>query len=492
MKSKIIIVLGILAFLILGFAGCEKVPGTNMLKIKPPVNDNLDISGAWKVKSYKVLEENMYPKEDISKLINKEIYINDTTVNMDSQIFKNVNYKLKVVQGNYIISYQEKYTVAKLGVNSTNVITAADKNNVIFDFFNISDNNSYIYYRGILLNVEKVGPAAEKDFLPTDGEASINSLAVNENSTATGVLMGIKVPYVDKDTNKQLYYYKTLWVKEVDGKVSVEEAPDILFPRMTGMWTVTPKDTVQNGYYKQYFEVNPMNGKQKNDLTSSYNGKFDIYQSINYIGNDYIGLETYKGTKFKGDYPEYKVIPIDVFSQDKGVALEDIYNNQINEVFKGAFESEYSNLNATEKTKVNGNINYKDFTLLRVEGKWTISGKISPLNDDNPSYNFLTSIKPNSNLVRYDTLYVPWRILRADIPTIEDGYTSPDGKLAIIFIKGELLAYKVSNNKLEGKPIFRYELPENAKVVMDEWCSGDYVTYWTTSFNQYKKKFEED
>lgn len=492
MKSKIVIILAALAFLILGFAGCEKVPGTNMLKIKPPMNDNLSIVGTWQVKSYKVLENNMYPKEDIEKLINKKIYIDNTTVNMDSQIFKNVNYKLKVVEGNYMISYQDKYDVSKLDVNKANVITASDKNNVIFDFFNINDNNSYIYYRGILLNVEKIGGVTAEDFLPKPGEASINSLAVNENSTATGVLIGLKVPYTDKNSDKQLYYYKTLWIKYVNGKVSVEEAPDILFPRMTGMWTLTPKDTVQNGYYKQYFEVNPINGKQQNDLTNSYLGNFNIYQSINYIGNDYIGLETYKGNNFKGSYPEYKMIPIDIFSLDKGVALEDIFTNQINSIFKSSFDAEYENLNKEEKTKVNANVNYKDFTLLRNEGKWTIEGKISPLNQDNPSYNFATSIKPNANLVKYDTLYVPWRILRADIPTIEDCYTSPDGKLAIIFIKGELLAYKISNNKLEGKPIFRYELPENSKVIMDEWCSGDYVTYWTTSFDEYKKKFEED
>lgn len=492
MKSKIIIILAALAFLILGFAGCEKVPGTNMLKIKPPMNDNLSIAGTWQVKSYKVLESNMYPKGDIEKLINKKIYIDNTTVNMDSQIFKNVNYKLKIVEGNYMISYQDKYDVSKLGVNEVNVITAADKNNVIFDFFDISDSNSYIYYRGILLNVEKVGGVTEDDFLPKPGESSINSLAVNENSTATGVLMGLKIPYTDKNSNKQLYYYKTLWIKYVNGEVSVEEAPDILFPRMTGMWTVTPKDIIQNGYYKQYFEVNPINGKQQNDLTNSYTGNFNIYQSINYIGNDYIGLETYKGNNFKGNYPEYKMIPIDIFSLDKGVALEDIFNNQINSVFRTAFEGEYENLNQMEKTKVNANVNYKDFTLLRNEGKWAIEGKISPLNQDDPSYNFATNIKPNANLVKYDTLYVPWRILRADIPTIEDCYTSPDGKLAIIFIKGELLAYKISNNKLEGKPIFRYELPENSKVIMDEWCSGDYVTYWTTSFDEYKKKFEED
>ena len=78
-------------------------------------------------------------------------------VNIDSQIFKNVNYKLKVVEGNYCISYQSKYNVSNLGVNNVNVITAADKNNVIFDFFSIDSTEGYVYYRGILLKVKKIG-----------------------------------------------------------------------------------------------------------------------------------------------------------------------------------------------------------------------------------------------------------------------------------------------------------------------------------------------
>ncbi|MGL5414164.1 MAG: hypothetical protein ACRDAU_00715 [Clostridium sp.] len=489
MKSKIIIVLAALAFLILAFSGCERVPGNNMLKIKAPINNDLSISGVWKVDSYKVLEDNMYPKGDISHLIKENIYIGNNEINMDNQIFKNVSYKLKVVNGNYCIAYNAKYYVSDLGVKSVNVITAADKNNVIFDFFNITPDSGYIYYRGVLLKVSKVGEVKDSDFIPQNGEANINSLSVNENSTETGVLIGLRTPTTN-DKGTENYTYKTLWVSYVNGKVKVEEAPDILFPRMTGMWTVMPKEQDINGYYKQYFSVNPFNGKGKSIQNAALQGNYNLYQSINYIGNDYIGVQTYEGNNFKGDYPNYKMIPIDIFPLNKGVALEDIYNNTINPVFQKAFSSEYSNLSGAEKTLVNGNPNYKDFTLKRIEGKWEIQGKISPLNQNNPSYNFNTNIKPNSNLVKYDTLYVPWRILRAEMPTIEDAYTSPDGRLAVIFIKGELLVYKINNNKLDGKPIFRYNLNDNDKVIMAEWCSGDYVNYWDTSFNEYKKQME--
>ncbi|WP_195972768.1 hypothetical protein [Clostridium thermobutyricum] len=492
MRGKIVIILAILAIFILALAGCERVPGTNMLKIKPPVNDDLSIAGEWKVETYKVLENNMYPKDDINKLINKKIYISDSMVNIDSQIFKNVNYKLKVVEGNYCISYQSKYNVSNLGVNNVNVITAADKNNVIFDFFSIDSTEGYVYYRGILLKVKKIGDIKDQDFIASDGEANINSLSVNEDSSETGVLMGLKVP-IKTDSGKIGYKYMTLWINYKDNKVSIHEAPYILFPRMTGMWTVFPRYTYENGFYKQFFDVNPLNGKQKDNVPKTLDGNYNLYQSINYIGNDYIGLETYKGNDFKGEYPYYKMVPIDIFSSNKGVALEDIYNNQINPVFSAAFQSELNNLNPNQKKLVDNNVNYKNFTLLRQQGKWIIQGKISPVNDNYPSYNFDTNIKPNANLVKYDTLYVPWRLLRADMPTIEDAYTSPNGKLAIILIKGELLVYKINNNnKLEGSPIFRYDLNEGAKVIMAEWCSGDYVTYWNTSFEEYKKKVEEE
>ncbi|MGL4849170.1 MAG: hypothetical protein ACRC28_09635 [Clostridium sp.] len=491
MKSKIIIVLAALAFLVLAFSGCEKVPGNNMLKIKAPVNDDLSISGTWKVESYKVLESNMYPKSDINHLIKENIYIGNNEINMDNQIFKNVNYKLKVVSGNYCIAYNEKYYVSDLGVQSVNVITAADKNNVIFDFFSITPDSGYIYYRGVLLKVSKIGNVTKSDFTLKNGEASINSLSVNESSTETGVLIGLKT-LITNDKGTENYAYRTLWVSYANNKVNIEEAPDVFFPRMTGMWTIIPKEKNINGYYKQYFEVNPFNGKGKNIQNEALQGNYNLYQNINYVGNDYIGVQTYEGNDFKGNYSNYKMIPIDIFPLNKGVALEDIYNNGINPVFQKAFSDEYNNLNGEEKTLVNGSPNFKDFTLKRSEGKWDIEGKISPLNSNNPSYDFETNIKPNSNLVKYDTLYVPWRMLRAEMPTIEDAYTSPDGKLAVIFIKGELLVYKINNNKLDGKPIFRYNLNENDKVIMAEWCSGDYVSYWNTSFNEYKNQMEEN
>lgn len=490
MKNKLILFI-LAIFTLLSLNGCSGMDVNQMIEIKPPINNNLAIRGRWQIIGCKVLDKNIYT-DNVESLKGKIIDIGNKHINIDDKTYDDVDYKLKVVKDDYHISYQAGFTIKNLGVKSDHVdmITANDKNNIIFDFFHIDDNKSYIYYQGVFLTVKRFGDILDETFKKND-KLMNSPTHVEKVKTDLGLYLAFKQP---RKKNKDGTYtdekYKTLWISYKKGKIQkIEQAEGIIFPRMSGIWTLEKKTLNKNNKHQEYFVANTIDGKEKegNVIISSDN---DIYRSINFISNDYISTEKYEGNNFKDKFPQYEILPVDNLSTEKSLVIQDIYSKNTNLTYKHNFESAYDKLTDEQKGLCKKDIDYSNFTMKRENGKWILQGKISPFNNDDDSYNYKLSITPNNNLIKYDTLVIPWRVLKNKVPFIEDAYISPGGNLAVIIINGEVLIYEIKNNTLSEKPIERYDIEKGEQVIMAEWCENVYVDYWGNSFKEFQKKLK--
>ncbi|MEG1003731.1 hypothetical protein [Clostridium sp.] len=488
MRNKIMMLIAIIITLF-SLTGCGSSSSNEMIEIKSPVNNHLAIEGKWEVTDYKILDKSIYPEKNLKDLKGKVIDIGENNINIDSKTYNDVSYKLKVAKDDYYISYQSDFKIKDLKLNQDeiNVIVANDKENSILDFFNVDDSKSYIYYQGVFFTVKKVGSIDENTFVQSNNVNEKKESVLN-TSEDKGVYIGLKEPR--KENSDGTYTdekYRTLWVSFKDNKYQdIESANGILFPRMTGIWSLEKKIITDKGKHQEYFVANTIDRKSKEEKVEIKSDN-DIYRNINFIGNNYIATEVYEGNKFKNNFPQYQVLPVDNLYVEKGLVIQDIYPKDVNSIYKKDYDRVYNNFTNEEKQSHKRYIDYSNFTLKRETGKWILQGKISPLNKNDQSYNYTLSIKPNDNLVKYDALMVPWRTLRTEIPFIKDAYTSPDGKMLIVIVENELLVYEVNGNKISQTPVKRYPLKDGEQVIMAEWCERDYVDYWNRVFNEFQK-----
>lgn len=490
MRSKIILSI-IIIITLFSLTGCGSIDPNQMVEIRSPRNYNLAIKGKWQVTDYRVLDKNIYDGGKVEDLKEQIIDIGNKNINIDGKTYNDVGYKLKVVKRDYYISYESDFTIKDLGIQNEDVdiITANDKNNIIFDFFHIDNNKSYIYYQGVFLTVKKVGDITEDTFENANEKLLNKSTDMDKTKEDLGLYIAFKQPRQLKEdgtyTDEQ---YRTLWISYKDGKIQpIESAKGIIFPRMTGIWTLDKRVLDKDGKHQEYFVANTVDRKGK-ESSAILNSDKDIYRNINFISNNYISTEEYSGYNFQNKFPQYEVLPIDNLSIEKGFVIQDIYSNEINARYKRDYENAYAELTIRQKELSKKYIDYSNFTMKRETGKWILQGKISPLSTDGESYDYKLSIKPNDNLLKYDTLVIPWRVLKNKVPLIKDAYTSPDGTMAVIIINGELLVYEIKNNTLDEKPVERFELKKGEQVIMAEWCASDYVDYWGNSFKEFQKE----
>lgn len=483
-----------LIILMFSLTGCNSIDINNMMELQAPQNNDLIVLGRWQITDYKVLDKNMYSSGKVEDLQDKFIDIGEHNINIDSTTYDSVKYKLKVVKDDYVISYQDSFTVRDLGINDNelSVISASDKNNSIFEFFYYTKDKSFIYYQGVLLNVKWISDISEDVFnkLNTSDMKNVNK---NDYNTDKGLYITFKEPRKLQDDGTYTdEKYRTLWISSKNGKVQpIEAVNGIIFPRQSGIWTLSKNSIDKNGYHKEYFVASSIDKKGQMTMTDKekqfINEKSNVYRGLNYIGDNYISTEVYTGNKFKNNYTKYEMMPIDNLFSDKSLVFQDIFSKKYNSNYKKDYVNAYHNLTKFQTDKVRKYIDYSNFGLIRENGNWRMAGRISPLNPDGIKYDYRISLQPPVNLVRYDSLVMPWKILKNEIPLIKDIYTSPDGKLAIVIVDNKLIVYNISNNKLSN-PVQEFKLKDGEEVIMAQWCEGDYVYYWGNTFKEYQKQ----
>ncbi len=129
-----------------------------------------------------------------------------------------------------------------------------------------------------------------------------------------------------------------------------------------------------------------------------------------------------------------------------------------------------------DKIEEDYKIDYSNFKLDRVKGKWILVGNINLLDSD--IFDYRINISPLNRILNYDTLLISWKELKAQNPFIKDAFTSPNGRIAIVQLEDSLLIYEIKDRDINPTPLLTIDIEENEEIIMAEWANGDYVKRW--------------
>ena len=373
-------------------------------------------------------------------------------------------------------------------IESIDVYSIIYQNKVLAEFFYNTEEESYVYYQGIIFKVKldkDIDISEEQKY--TDYEGSV---VKDEKGISEGLYITLKKP---STTEGMPETYRTLWISTKDGSLQdVKERENIIFPRLKGIWYLEPKLYEDKGrkIKYEYFESAPIdiatveyNNKLVEEIKGNIEDGTTLLRNINFIGNDYIATEVVSNnSKYESDY--YEVLPIDNMNTSTGISISDLYTTKDSYTdYTDAYNETYSTLDNEIKSSLSQYIDYSNFTLLRDNGKWVIQGRMSSLKNDK-YINFPTRLKPIKKLLNYDTLLISWKLLKGVNPYMIDAYTSPYKSLAVIILKDEMLIYRIVDGSLSDEPLKRIQLEEGETVIMAEWCSSNYIDKWASAFKE--------
>lgn len=462
--------------------GCSKVNGKDTQSTKAPNNENLIIRGTWRVENINIIDDEIENKDEILSQKNSLISISNNKISIFNKSYQNPSFKLKIVNEDYVLSYELKLNLKNIVELSekVDIISLIDSNRLIGEFIVIDDNSGYLFYSGLLLKLVR------EDINPSDVENSSNKIeaeVLNEDyNSNVGVMIALKTPRLEmEDKTFSDVSYRTLWISFKDNNLQPAlEKKNIIFPRLNGIWTIENNVTNKYNLHYEYFTVNPIDGREDSQL-NNYISR-NLYKDINFISNDYISIGKYEGNYFNNVFSDYITIPIDNINSFQGLSIEEIYSEEIKQKYERDFNDTFNNLTLEEQKSLIKEIDYTNFTIKRIEGKWTLVGKILSSDFTKDGVDYKLSINPSKKILNYDTLLIPWKDLKGRFPFIEDAYTSPNGRIAIIIFSNKLFVYELEDGNIKGNPLASIELNEGESVIMSEWATGAYVDSWERAF----------
>lgn len=424
-----------------------------------PKSKNLAIEGIWRIDESSSSESNNY--------VGTNIEIDLEYIEIFGIEYKFPQYRLKLVNREEIQNGKDYFEDEVVKVYSI-----IQGNNIICEFVPYSNDEAVIYYLDTVFKVKKTSEVIE---------ARKNEYDIAEYDKEVGVMVALKTP---RDIQKGIIQdeYRTIWISYQNGTLNpIIEKPNIILPRMNGMWEIKTLYKENNNKFIEYFVANPIGLETSEELIIEE--KSNVYKTINFVSNDYIGIEKYQGDKFDSKYNELQMVPIDNINTNNSIYINDIYDKEGINRYNDEYKSMLKNIPNEEVKYYNEIPNYQNFSLRRKEGTWNIVGRISATNNNQDNYDFNFSTKPNKKILNYDMLSIPWKVLKDSKPYIQDAFMAPNSKLALILEEDDLSIYEIKDNLLADKPIAVIDLADNEQIIMAEWCTVGYVDKWQKVFN---------
>ncbi|MCF0148080.1 MAG: hypothetical protein HUJ77_06735 [Clostridium sp.] len=476
-------ILSLIIILIFTFnIGCSKVNGKDTQSIKAPDNENLTIKGTWKIKDINIVDDEIENKDEILSQKDSLISISSSKISIFNKAYQFPNFKLKVVNGSYVLSYELNLMLKDIiePSDKVDIISLIDSNNLIGEFIITNNDNGYLFYSGLLLKLVR------EDINPRHIEDSINKIeaeVIDEDyNSNVGVMLALKTS--SKESENGVFHdssYRTLWISFKDNKIEpILEKSNIIFPRLNGIWTIEKKEINEEGIYNEYFIAKPIDGRE--DMKIGSGTSVSLYKDVNFISNDYISIERFEEDEFNYLAPIYRTIPIDNINSYQGLSINEIYSTEVKEKYERDFNDAFNSLSLEKQNSLINKVDYTNFTIKRIEGKWALVGRIISKDPNEKGVDFKLSINPNKKILNYDTLLIPWKDLKGRFPFIEDAYTSPTGRIAIIIFNNKLFVYELEEGSIKGNSLISIDLNEGERVIMSEWATGSYVDTWTKAF----------
>lgn len=473
-------------------------------QIVSPEPVNMEVHGTWQVIDKIVVDENLSEK---SKNINDydTITISKEYVSFGETSVENPKFKLKRVRKSTLftgnLEKAEDYCGDELN-EFVDIIDIYDNNNVYFNFIKNegitnSEGNYFIYNTGTLMEVKKVessSPEAVAYDISTkmaspmtieEAGGDIISIDNGYYSMDAGVLVGLKTP---GNVNSQGVItdasYRTLWISLINGSIQpIKELDDLLLvPRLNGFSKIELESTEH--YWGEEENLIVTSVKKGEKASENILREKNVCKEINFIGSDYIGLGYYNAKEFEIGYDYFKIIPIDSINNSESIDLISIFGESIKDSYLMAKKK------AEELNKVSNNSSevyvedYRNVNLVRKNGQWSIEARARSEENRKNFIDFSLNISPINTLVNYDSIILPWNKLKEFDSDIRDSVSSPNARMIIILADDELSVYESVSGKI-GNKLTSIPIDSNEKIIMSEWATGDFVTYWDTTVDEY-------
>ncbi|HFE9686979.1 TPA: hypothetical protein ACGA33_002774 [Clostridium perfringens] len=492
MKKIFVIFFTIISFFM---TGCSPKESFDISKITPPESYNIKILGEWEVvsKLHDSDENNSSSisgafhlgKGDIVNISKDGVVANDISI-------VNPSFKLKRMErdvffkeiDNISIKDEIKDTIKSEYIDVNSIY---DSNKTYLSIISINDSEAYLLLSDNLIKLKKVSDVVPKQAVKESENAGIANKTKSENSISpeyyqkdVGILLGLKEPAHIEDDNLEEASYKTLWISVINNELQPVMVLNnsLLLPRINGFSNISLSSSLDDGKIENKLKVTSKK-KDPNDKKEIKGEKntAGIYEEITFVGNDYIGLESYSGSDdFRGTFNEYSIIPIDTMDTHKSMDIVNLFGKEQ----EGNYNK--SENNAIQKYDIDGREyysknKYSNITLQRKNGNWHLEGILNEKNSLDYPKTFDININPVPILINYDTLAVPWSQVLSLGRDVRDVVTAPNGKIAITLAKDKLSIYKVIDGRI-GERLGEININNDEKIVMAEWAVGDYVKYW--------------
>jgi len=476
---------------------CTSSDSTNSgSKIVSPTNNLVPIDGTWKVQEFKIPEETSSNKAKANKWLNSTANFSASSANLGDDSCKKPAYKVKVVNTNNYLLYGYKQNAEYLNINKTQVqvISISSDNNFFHEFIKVNDELIITNIDGIFLYFKKVSEVSSKSSENSSSPLTKGDISDNSTSQASRsvLLLGLRSTIkATSSTNEILganYDYRTLLISYSNKNLNtILETKNLFVPRMTGFWKLNIARLTKGSNSIDFIDASPFVIKPKKITSPNFlNTERKV---INFIGNDYISLDTTSQlTKTTSSNPifnsYFQVLPLDNLNSKESIKISQLtdptgatalkegaanYLNSINN--DSAFSNDFSEYN---------------WGVSRRNGHWVLKGKLTSLDNTSlisPDF-YIPMPAPKKTLIGYDDLSPSLSSIKDRVPDVIDAFSSPSKDILITVSKTILSVFELKNNNISLSPIVQIKLKENETVIMDQWAQGDYIEAWTKAFNK--------
>lgn len=475
--------------------GCSQKESFDVSKITPPESDNIKILGEWEVTKSTYNDGKVEGDEvtdgSLHLAVGNKINISKDNLTVGDIIINNPNFKLKRMERNTFFKEIDDIEIKKelkdnVKGDYIDITSIYDSNKTYLNLISISDSEAYVLLSDKLVKIKKVSDNVKISVSEADAktkEKNKNSLPLIDSKINkdyykkdVGILLGIKEPARIKDGYFEEAVYKTFWISVINNKLQpIKVLEDsLLLPRVNGFSNISLKSNFKNGTLENTLKVT---SKKKDDKEMKGEVvKKGIYEEITFVGNDYIGLESYYGKNFNGTYNSYSIVPIDMIDSVSSMDIVNLFGNEQEENYNISEANAIDKFNKGDKDYYAQN-KHSNVTLQRKNGNWHLEGLLNNKKNFDDCKSFDININPVPVLINYDTLMVPWSQIVSLGRDIDDIVTSPNGKIAITLSKNKLSIYEVTDGRL-GERLGEINIGYDEKIVMAEWAVGNYVKNW--------------
>lgn len=473
------VVPAILFLFLLILSGCDSPSWATAGEILSPVYVTCPLEGKWTV--VEELDKSSDYEETDSQEVGGSAQFTGGVALFDGYVWNQPSYKMKRVNStDYLMT---KYLNLSGSIvphdQEVEVVTVYAASNFWGEFMIIDAGHMVSFVQDKALLLQKVSDQVDASL--ANGKTNDYEVSPDSNTGISGVLIGLKIP---SDEGME---YQTLWIAAENKKLHpILTRKDIFFPRNSGFWELKVDEGLGENGEGRFFSAHDVSIKlqEAQETEQKKNGEttMNLLQTgtsvINYVGNDYVAIETAKGAG------KLQVLPVDNLSSAISIKLSDLMGDKGTSAYDSAKEQAVRTLRSQGAAWLDENGSEENFGLVRKNGHWYLTGSISYQKEDFAlaTMEFTINLIPPADLIFFDTLYLSWQNITDRVPDAVDAFTSPNKDIALIRTKSKLYIYGMTAEQLDSRPLAEIKMEEGVSIIMAEWATSSYVNNWEKAF----------